>query len=81
MDAVGSAAVQQINVFCPPRDESIEAEVKECEAIPERVNRLAERALRWIDLRKKGNGDKKIALLLYDYPPWGSEHRSGRIPG
>lgn len=51
------------------RDESIEAEVKECEAIPERVSRLSERALRWIDLRKKRNEDKKIALLLYDYPP------------
>jgi cobaltochelatase CobN len=51
------------------RDESIEAEVKECEAIPERVTKLAERALRWIALRKKRNEDKKIALLLYDYPP------------
>ncbi len=51
------------------RDESILAEVKECQAIPERVAKLAERALRWISLRKKRSEDKKIALILYDYPP------------
>jgi cobaltochelatase CobN len=51
------------------RDEHISAEVKECQAVPERVAKLAERALRWISLRKKRNEDKKIALILYDYPP------------
>jgi cobaltochelatase CobN len=51
------------------RDESIEAEVKECKAIPERVANLANRALRWVNLREKSNKDKKIALVLYDYPP------------
>lgn len=51
------------------KDESIDAEVKECEAIPERVAKLADRALRWVNLRKKRNEDKKVALILYDYPP------------
>jgi len=51
------------------RNESISAEVKECRAIPERVAKLADRALRWISLREKGNEDKKLALVLYDYPP------------
>jgi len=51
------------------RDESIGAEVKECQAIPERVAKLASRALRWINLIEKGNEDKKLALVLYDYPP------------
>jgi cobaltochelatase CobN len=51
------------------RDESIGAEVKECRAIPERVANLADRALRWVNLREKSNEDKKIALVLYDYPP------------
>lgn len=51
------------------RDESIGAEVKECEAIPERVAKLTERALRWVSLRKKRNEDKKIAVVMYDYPP------------
>ena len=50
-------------------DESIGTEVKESKAIPERVGKLAERALRWINLREKPNKDKKIAILLYDYPP------------
>ncbi len=50
-------------------DESIGAEVKESKAIPERVGRLAERALRWIRLRQKPDTDKKVAILLYDYPP------------
>ncbi|MFC1994545.1 magnesium chelatase subunit H [Chloroflexota bacterium] len=51
------------------RDETIGAEVKECQAIPERVAKLASRVLRWISLREKGNEDKKLALVLYDYPP------------
>jgi len=51
------------------KDESIGAEVKECQAIPERVANLADRALNWVNLRKKGNEDKKVALVLYDYPP------------
>lgn len=51
------------------KDKSIGAEVKESKAIPERVGKLAERALRWINLRKKPNKDKKVAILLYDYPP------------
>jgi len=50
-------------------DEAIEAEVKECWAIPERITKLTNRALNWLDLRQKRNEDKKIALLLYDYPP------------
>ena len=50
-------------------DESIGTEVKESKAIPERVGKLAERTLRWINLREKPNKDKKIAILLYDYPP------------
>ena len=51
------------------RDEFITAEVKECRAIPERVDKLANRILRWVNLREKSNEDKKIALVLYDYPP------------
>ncbi len=51
------------------RDESIGAEVKECQAIPERVANLVDRALNWVNLRQKSNEDKKIALVLYDYPP------------
>jgi len=51
------------------RDESIAAEVKESQAVPERVARLADRALGWVNLRRKRNADKKLALLLYDYPP------------
>ncbi len=37
--------------------------------IEERVKRVADRALRWLELQKKPNGQKKVAFILYNYPP------------
>ncbi|MDJ1182070.1 magnesium chelatase subunit H [Roseofilum casamattae] len=37
--------------------------------IPERVQRLTGRLNRWISLRKTAKRDRKIAILLYDFPP------------
>ncbi len=34
-----------------------------------RVERIAGRALSWLKLKKKQNGQKKVAFILYNYPP------------
>jgi magnesium chelatase subunit H len=37
--------------------------------IPERVNRLTERVKNWIKLRQKPAAERKIAIILYGFPP------------
>ena len=37
--------------------------------IPERVKRLTGRINNWIALRRKEKGDRKIAIILYGFPP------------
>ncbi len=37
--------------------------------IPERVNRLVARIKAWINLQNKPNGEKRIAIIYYNYPP------------
>ncbi|WP_026224381.1 cobaltochelatase subunit CobN [Methyloversatilis thermotolerans] len=37
--------------------------------VPERVERVAERALRWVELRTSPPPAKKVAVLYYNYPP------------
>ncbi len=37
--------------------------------VPDRLQRLARRARAWASLRAKRNADKKIAVVVYDYPP------------
>ena len=44
-------------------------EVSEYVAIEERVSRLASRAINWIKLRRKENFKKRIAIIVYNYPP------------
>ncbi|HWR38741.1 MAG TPA: cobaltochelatase subunit CobN [Patescibacteria group bacterium] len=39
------------------------------EALPERIGRLADKAKKWADLRRKSNHDKKIAIVFHNYPP------------
>lgn len=36
------------------------------EPIPERVERMADRAARWIHLRQESNADKKVAIVYYN---------------
>ena len=45
------------------------ATVDEYVPIEDRVERVAERAARWVNLRAKPNSDKRVAVILYDYPP------------
>jgi len=37
--------------------------------IEDRCIKSCRRALRWIELKKKANEDKKVAIVIYNYPP------------
>ncbi|TNJ37379.1 magnesium chelatase subunit H [Prosthecochloris vibrioformis] len=39
------------------------------ETVPERINRLATIASQWLRLRAATNKEKKLAFIVYDYPP------------
>ncbi|MEI7789333.1 MAG: magnesium chelatase subunit H, partial [Chlorobiaceae bacterium] len=39
------------------------------ETVPERINRLAGLVSQWLRLREAANRDKKLAFIVYDYPP------------
>jgi len=43
--------------------------LEEYVAIEDRVEKLAKRAVNWVKLRNKKNIEKKIAIILYNYPP------------
>ncbi|MEW6189699.1 MAG: cobaltochelatase subunit CobN [Actinomycetota bacterium] len=45
------------------------AELVRYKAIPERIERLANRVYNWVQLRIMDNADKNIALVYYNYPP------------
>jgi cobaltochelatase CobN len=36
--------------------------------IPERIERLNERVAAWLALRQKANGDKRVAMIYFNYP-------------
>ena len=39
------------------------------EPIEDRIERIAGRIRKWIELRRKPNSEKRIAIIIYDYPP------------
>ncbi|MBN2107170.1 MAG: cobaltochelatase subunit CobN, partial [Deltaproteobacteria bacterium] len=43
--------------------------VKAPAVIDERVDRLCSRIISWLNLRRRDNGAKKLALITYSYPP------------
>ena len=43
--------------------------LEEYVAIEDRVERMARRTAKWVNLRRKSNDKKKVAIILYDYPP------------
>ncbi|MEM2957940.1 MAG: magnesium chelatase subunit H [Candidatus Jordarchaeaceae archaeon] len=45
------------------------ADVKLTAAIEDRIERIAGRILNWLNLRKKKNSEKRIAIVIYNYPP------------
>lgn len=50
-------------------EKSGDVKLEEYTAIEERVEKLAKRAINWVKLRKKPNKQKKIAIIIYNYPP------------
>ncbi|MDH7597323.1 MAG: magnesium chelatase subunit H [Methanothrix sp.] len=51
-------------------------EVREVAAIDDRISRIASRIRSWIRLRREQNARKRIALIIYNYPP--GEENLGR---
>jgi cobaltochelatase CobN len=49
--------------------DTLRADVKSTVAIDDRIDRIASRVLKWLDLRRKKNSEKKIAIIVYNYPP------------
>lgn len=47
--------------------------IEERKPIPERINRAVNRIRAWINLQEKANGDKKVAIFYWNYPP-GKQH-------
>lgn len=42
---------------------------QEVAAIDERVSKIATRIRRWVALKRKKNADKRLAIIIYNYPP------------
>ena len=53
----------------PMYDEEFDVTSDEIKIIEERLEALADRAERFIELRKKARSAKKIAIICYNYPP------------
>ncbi len=45
--------------------------VKNCEVIPitDRIDRFINRVNKWLELKSKSNEEKRIAIIIYNYPP------------
>ena len=53
-----------------PRRKRVNGEVvEEYVAVRDRVEKLARRVYRWVKLRRKKNSEKKVAIIIYNYPP------------
>lgn len=77
-----------ISIFLPELDGCIETypvgalaaadgEFGALTLMEERAEQLCQRALAWVNLRKKAKGEKKVALIFYNYPPGESNIGSG----
>lgn len=53
----------------------IRDEVKSTIAIEDRVERIAGRMLKWLTLKRKRRSERRIAIVIYNYPP--GEHNIG----
>ncbi|NJE85552.1 magnesium chelatase subunit H [Thermococcus sp. CX2] len=45
--------------------------VRDCEVvpIPDRVDRFVNRVNKWLELKRKPNEEKRMAIIIYNYPP------------
>lgn len=64
IETVPVAALQETG-----EDAGLGVPLKKLALIPERADRLAARIRRWLHLRTSANGNKRLALICYNYPP------------
>ncbi|BDC36556.1 MAG: magnesium chelatase subunit H [Candidatus Methanoliparum thermophilum] len=50
-------------------DPNIGGNLKAMTPIPDRLDRIAGRVEGWLRLRRKKNAEKRVAIILYNYPP------------
>lgn len=50
-------------------DDELDIELNELTLIPERVDMLVKRVLKWISLQKKLPNERKVGIICYNYPP------------
>ncbi len=50
-------------------DEPLLGKTKQIEVLDERIIKLCERTKRWLSLRRKSNHEKRVAIIVYNYPP------------
>ena len=48
---------------------------KDIKVIHDRLEKKVERIAKWVNLRRKSNSEKKVAIIIYNYPP--GEHNVG----
>lgn len=53
----------------PDMDEKYGVETYELMPIEERLKHFAKRVRRYLDLKRKKNGEKRVAIICYNYPP------------
>ncbi|MEM4525339.1 MAG: cobaltochelatase subunit CobN [Methanothermobacter sp.] len=51
------------------KDDEDLGEVRIVEVLPERMEKFSKRILNWLKLKNKDNHEKKIAIIIYNYPP------------
>lgn len=51
------------------KDEELDVEISEVDLIWERVEKVVARVKKWLELRRKENSEKKVAIICYNYPP------------
>ncbi|MCD6515718.1 MAG: magnesium chelatase subunit H [Candidatus Odinarchaeota archaeon] len=50
-------------------EKTVSGDIQEFIAVEDRIEKIANRVEKWINLRRKKNSEKKIAIILYNYPP------------
>ncbi len=58
-------------------DDSVEGDEKGYAPIDERIQKLVRRTLKWLELRRKPNAQKKVAFVLHNNPCVGAESSVG----
>ncbi|MDQ0252739.1 cobaltochelatase CobN [Evansella vedderi] len=51
------------------RNEAFDVEIKQLHLIEDRAEKLVSRVEQWLNLRRKPNHQKKVAIIGYNYPP------------